>query len=215
MAGREPAGRLARLVHERGAGVAGVEGVGLAVAADHHLIGLFLPPLDRPFGAVDFDEQVVLAAVADLAGRDGAQGAVFEADRGMAVVVELATGLENLQVATDRFGEQAGHVAGQIVGVRADVAEAAGRAAAGRIGSPGGLLLVFAFQPRPQPALHIEDADGVDFAQLAAEDHLARLPHQGIAGVVVGDGETPRPRRRPRRPGVRPGPGRASSACRK
>ena len=65
---------------------------------------------------------------------------------GVAVVVELAARLEDLQVATDRVGQQAGHVAGQVVGVRGDVAEAAGRAALGRIGPPGGLLLVFGFR---------------------------------------------------------------------
>ena len=49
----------------------------LAVAADEHLVRLFLMPFERALRAVDFDEQVVLAAVADLRGRDGAQARRF------------------------------------------------------------------------------------------------------------------------------------------
>ena len=46
-----------------------------------------------------------------------------------------------------------------------------------------------AFQPRPQPALDVEGAHGVDLAQFAGLDHLARLPHQRVAGVVVRHAE--------------------------
>ncbi len=73
-----------------GAPVARVDRVRLAVAADDHLVRLFLVPLERALRAVDLDQQVVLAAVADLRGRDGAERAVLEADHGGAVVVELA-----------------------------------------------------------------------------------------------------------------------------
>ena len=41
-----------------------VDLVRLAVAADDHLVRLLLVPLQRALGAVDLDEQVVLAAVA-------------------------------------------------------------------------------------------------------------------------------------------------------
>ena len=71
----------------------------------------------------------------------------------------------------------------------ADVAEAAGHTALRGIGSPGGLLLPFALEPRPQPALDVFGPDRLDVAELPGQDHLAGLPHERVAGVVVGDHE--------------------------
>ena len=76
-----PAGRVYRLVR-------------LAVHADEHLVRLFLMPLQRALGAVDLDEHVVLAAVADLRSGDRAQRAVLKANDRRAVVVELPARLE-------------------------------------------------------------------------------------------------------------------------
>ena len=88
---------LPGVVHERGVRVARVERVRLAVAAEPHLVRLFLMPFERALRAVDFDPQIVLAAVADLRGGDRAQRAVLEADDRRAVVVELAARLEHLR----------------------------------------------------------------------------------------------------------------------
>ena len=193
MSAGQAAGGFARVVHERGVRVAGVDRMRLAVAADEHLVRLFLLPSSAPLvPSISMNRSfsrpwLICEAVTR------AQRAVLEADHGVAVVVELAAGLEDLQVATDRLGQQAGHVAGQVVGVRADVAEAAGRAALGRIGAPGGLLLVFAFQPGAQPALDVVDANGVDLAQFAARGSSA-------APAAPADSRCSCARRRTRRP---------------
>ena len=117
------------------AAVAGVELVRLAVLADDERIRLFLSPGESSLRAVDFDEQIVLAAVADLRGGHRAERAVLKLHDRVAVVVELASFGKYLQMATDRFRQQPGHVTGQVVGVRTDVAEAAGRAALARVGA--------------------------------------------------------------------------------
>ena len=78
----------ARVVRERGVGIAGVESVRLAVVADEHLVRLLLVPLEAAERAVDLDAQVVLPAVADLRGGHGAERPVLVADHGVAVVVE-------------------------------------------------------------------------------------------------------------------------------
>ena len=110
----------------------------------------------------------------DLRRRHRAQGAVLIADDRRAVVVELAAGLEGLEVAGNLVGEQAGDEAAEVVGVGADVAEAAGRPGALRVGAPAGLLLAFLLQPRPQPALDVAGADGVDLAQFAGLCTMSR-----------------------------------------
>ena len=73
--------------------------------------------------------------------------------------------------------------------MRTDVANATGDAALRRIGPPVGLLVAGAFEQRRQPALVVFDDHLADLAELAAGDHVPRLPHQRVAGVVVGDGE--------------------------
>lgn len=133
--------------------VACVDRVRLSVASQGEHVGLLLPPLNRPLRAVDLDEQVVLTAVRNLTGGDGAESAILKANDRVAVIVELPPRLESFQIARDRFGQQAGHVAAEVVGVRRDVAEATRRAGLAGIGSPRGLLLVARLQSRPQPAL--------------------------------------------------------------
>src|SRR6185503_19955198 len=159
VAAGEAAGPFAGVVHEGGVGIPREHPVGLAVGPDDHHVRLLLPPGEGPLGAVDFNEQVVFAAVADLRGGDRAESHVFELDDRGAVVVERAAGLEGLEVAANLVGEEAGHVAGQVVSVRGDVAEAAGRPALGRVGPPRGLLLVGELQPRPEPALDVAGPD--------------------------------------------------------
>src|SRR5207248_4746575 len=137
-------------------------------------------------GPVDLDEQVVLPAVADLAGRDGAQRPVLVADRGDAVVVELAALGEGLEQAANLLRPQPGDVPAEVVGVGADVAEAPGGPALARVGPPRRLLLVALLQPGPEPPLDVVRPDGVDLAQFAVEHHLPGLPDERVAGVVVG-----------------------------
>src|SRR5438128_7678961 len=73
--------------------------------------------------------------------------------------------------------------------MRPDIAEAAGRARTLGVRPPAGLLLFVPFQPAPQPALDITSADRVDLPEFPGTDHLARLAHQGVARVIVRDGE--------------------------
>ncbi len=54
-----------------------------------------------------------------------------------------------------------------------------------RVGAPGGLLLAAGFEARGEPALRILDDHLADLAELAFLDHVARLLHQRIAGVIV------------------------------
>ena len=67
----------------------------------------------------------------------------------------------------------------------ADVAHAAGRAAAFGVGAPASLLLSGGFETRGQPALRILDDDFADSAELAGADHVAGFFHQRVTGVIV------------------------------
>ncbi len=73
--------------------------------------------------------------------------------------------------------------------MRGNVAKAASGARLLGIGPPLRLLLIRVFQLRAQPALNVVGANGLDFSQFAAENHVADLPHEGIAGVVVRNRE--------------------------
>jgi len=107
----------------------------------------------------------------------------------VAVIVERPAGHEDPQVGADLLAREPGHVAAEVVGVGADVAEAAGGTAPGGIGAPGRLLLPLALEPRPQPPLDVFGPDRLDFAELAPEDHRPGLADERVAGVVVGDHE--------------------------
>ena len=71
----------------------------------------------------------------------------------------------------------------------ADVADAAGGAAAPRIRPPNGLLLSRGLEARAEPALGIFDHHLAHGAQPAGPHELAGLLHHGIAGVVMGEHE--------------------------
>ncbi len=73
--------------------------------------------------------------------------------------------------------------------MRADVADGAGRAAARGVGAPVGLLVAGALELAREPALVVFHDHLAQRAELARADHRARLPHHGVAGVVVGDAE--------------------------
>ena len=175
MAARQAAGGLARVVHVTGRSDRACRcACGWPLRRTIILFGSSCRHCERALGAVDLDEQVVLAAVADLRGGDGAQRAVLEADHGVAVVVELAALFEDLQVAADRFGQQARSCSGPGCR-RACRCRRSSRPRRSCFGSvrQAACFWSFAFQPRAQPALHVVDADGVDLAQLARQDHLA------------------------------------------
>ena len=185
----QPARGPPQVVHVRSVRVPRVQRMRMTIAAHHHDVRLFLPPAERPLRAIDLDEQVILPPVRDLAGGHCSQGPSLEADHGVAVVVESAAGLEHLQVRRDPIGQQPGHIAGQVVGVGGDVAEAASTSRLGRIGPPGGLLLPLRLQPASEPALNIERPHRLNLAQLSRLDHLPGLADQRVAGVVVRHGE--------------------------
>ena len=73
--------------------------------------------------------------------------------------------------------------------MRANVAETAARATLRRIGPPCGLLLATLLKPRAQPTLQIETPYRLNLAQLATQNHLARLSHQRIARVGMRHGK--------------------------
>ena len=85
--------------------------MGLAVLTDNHNVGLLLSPGQRSLGSVDFDKQVILSAVTNLACRHGTEGSVLVPDDGCAVIVKLASGLEGFQMATDLCRQKTSHVA--------------------------------------------------------------------------------------------------------
>ena len=93
---------------------------------------------------------------------------------------------------------------GEVLGVRADVAHRAGDARARRVGAPRGLLVPGRLEPRREPALAVLDDDLAQLAQLAARDHVARVPDERVAGVVVGDAEHGALARHERRPARSP-----------
>jgi hypothetical protein len=128
----------------------------------------------------------------DLAGPDHALGALatarLEAQHDVGVVVQHAPGAEGGQVGGESVKFEIGD-AREIIGMSADVA---GRAASARllgIGTPGRLFLAGRLDGLGQPILRIFRLYDADVAKLALRHHLARLPHHGIAGVVVRQDE--------------------------
>ena len=101
----------------------------------------------------------------------------------------LRSGNLRRQIGRDVRYAQASHELRQVKCVRTDVTDGAGHAGPLGIGAPAGLLVAFRFELRRQPALRILNLYDPKFPELAARDHLARLSHEGIAAVVVGDGE--------------------------
>ena len=71
----------------------------------------------------------------------------------------------------------------------ADVSQRTGGTALRGIRAPGGLLLSGLLQRRGQPVLRVFHLDHTDRAEFSIRDHLPGLPHQRMAGVVVGDGK--------------------------
>ncbi|MNL25655.1 hypothetical protein D3C87_1471430 [compost metagenome] len=113
----------------------------------------------------------------------------LEAHHHMGVVVELAARHKTVEIGGKLFQLQPGDEGAEIIGMRADVAGRAAGARAGRIGAPGRLLLARLLDILRQPVLRIFHLHQPDRADVAVLNHLARLAHHRIAGVVVGEHE--------------------------
>ena len=75
--------------------------------------------------------------------------------------------------------------AGEIIGMRADIAGRAAGARLRRIGAPGGLLLAGLLDGSVSQSCGYSACTSADVAEIAVGDHLARLPDHRIAGVIV------------------------------
>ena len=110
--------------------------------------------------------------------------AIGEAQQHMRVVVEPPAGNEGREIGGDRVELEPGDEQREIMRVHADVGQARRGAGARGIGAPFRLFLALGVDRMGQPILDIGGVDDADVAEFAGRDHLARLPHHGIAGVV-------------------------------
>lgn len=189
MATWQSAGGFSRRVHMGSVGISRVDRMWLAVTAERHFIRVFLSPGEGSLRTIDFDEQIVLAAVRNLAGGYRANSAVFEANDRVAIVVQLPAFLERFQVARHFDRQQSGHISSQIVRVSSDIAEASGGSRFRGVCSPRRLFLVGRFETGSQPALNVIRTDCLDLAEFSTQNHFASLSHQGVPRVIVRDGE--------------------------
>src|SRR5579875_3431578 len=96
------AGQIAQV---RSAG-AGVHLIRLAIAAQQHLVRLFLMPFQCPLGAVNLDPEIVFPAMRNLRRGDGAQRPVVITNDSCTVIVKRAAWLEYFQVAGNLLRQQ-------------------------------------------------------------------------------------------------------------
>src|SRR5262249_35365415 len=148
-----------------------------------------LMPFQRTARAVDLEPQVVLATVRNAGSRDRAERPILKPQDGRAVVIQRALGMERSQVTGNLLGPEAADELDQIVGVNADVAETSRDSRSLRVLLPGESALLLRSPLPVERSLQVAGADGMDVADVAVADHLPRLAHQQVAGVVVQDGE--------------------------
>ena len=160
-----------------------------AVAAEVKIVGIFLRPIEAAFFAVNAEAEIVFVADGDLAGPQHALHALVVAQQHLHVVVEAAAGNDDADVGGDLLGVKLADEAGDVVGVRADVAERAGGAALRGVGAPRGLFLAGVFERRGEPVLRVFDLHEAELAEFAGGDHFASLANDGIAGVVMREAE--------------------------
>src|SRR6202047_2857533 len=161
----------------------------LAQRGKPQAVWIFLPPFEARFFSVDPQAQIVLVSSRDLAGPEHTASAFRKTQHDLNVVVEAAAGHEGMKLGSQLPAIEAGHKTGKIESVSADVSQRTRRPALCGIRPPDSLLLTGLFQRRRQPSLRIFDMDQTNRPQLALGHHLASLPHQGIAGVVVSHGK--------------------------
>ena len=163
---------------------------GLALDLVDQLVGMRVRPLDRGLGA---DEAVALAAhVAgvDRGDPEPADSTIVVVREDVGVVLERCARLdERLPVAEQPLDLQVRqHDLGQIVDVRADIAEHEGRARGLRVGAPplrlGGIGVVAGVE-----AVGVLQVDHADVAEHPLLHHGGHLVHQRMAGEAVGDAD--------------------------
>ena len=168
---------------------AGYQLLWLAKGREPELVRVLLKPFEPALLAIDAQLQSVLVAGRDLARPEHALGPALEAQHHVVVVVEPAAGHEAGKVGGDLRHRQPGDEGEKVEGVRADIAERAAGAGLFRIDPPFRLLGAGVLGSLGQPVLDIFRLNDADRAKRACRHHFARLPHQRIAGVVVGEKE--------------------------
>src|SRR5207344_1296077 len=105
------------------------------------IVRIGLRPLDPALRAIDPELQPVLVAGRHLARPDHALGAALEAQQYVGVIVEQAPLHEGIEIGSERIELETADEAGEIVGMRADVAGRAANARLLRVYAPRRLLL--------------------------------------------------------------------------
>ena len=152
-------------------------------------VRILLAPRDRSLAAVHPDADVVLVADLDLRGDEQAAHAALEPQQHRGVVVEQAPGHDRRDVGRDVRDVPARDRGGEVLGVRADVPHRPCDARARRVGAPLGLLVAARLEAGREPPLAVLHDDLAQLAELAVRDHVARVPHERVARVVVGHAE--------------------------
>ena len=140
-------------------------------------------------GAVDAQLQTVLVADRHLARPQHAARPPLVAQQNLHIVVELATRHESRELRKQLIGLKSCDERGEIVGMRAEVANAATGPRSLRIGAPFGLLAAGKLGPCRQPVLRILGLHDTDRTELAGDNHRPCLPDHRIACVIVGEAE--------------------------
>ena len=149
-------------------------------------VGILLVPFQAALRPVNTQHDVVLVTDGDLGRPEDPSRAVRVSQQDAGIVVEPATGSEGREIGQQGRRLDARHKGGEIVGVGADIADAAARARAGGIGAPGRTGVPLGFQRGCQPVLRIFCMEHAKLADFAGGHHRSHLPDHGIAGVIGG-----------------------------
>ncbi len=186
MPGREATGALGRIAQIRLA--APQRPHGLIRLPVNQRFGFHLFPLERAARAVDAEIRAALLARHDLGRRQDAPRAAAQAQQNADVVVDLAA-VQAAKVRAQLLDLQSGDGMHHVLRMRSNVGQAARRAGLRRIRAPRSAFVALFLDRLQQPALRVLDHYFDDVAQFAAGDHVARLLHHRVAGVVVGQQE--------------------------
>lgn len=157
---------------------------GLVAWRSQQLVGMFLPPVQTAAAAVDANAQIVFIAGGDLAGPDNSSctrcifrpsRAALESQHHLRVVVQPAPVHKAAQPGSQLAYFHASDEFGQLIGMAADVTNAAACACAREVGAPVGLPLAADFQRPAEPVLRVLNLHPADVAQLPLLHHLARM----------------------------------------
>ncbi len=184
-------------VRRRSAGCIGGGGAKVAVGCAvnlHRLVGpleehgvrLVLMPLEAATFAVHTNVKVVFLAHRNLRTVQHALGSAGETEQHIAIIIEFTSTDKCGEICSELLDFQAGDVLCKVLGVRADVPDAAGGTASLRVRAPAGLFLAGQLQPSGEPALRVLDDDLANLAELAGGDHVTRFFHERVAGVIMG-----------------------------